>query len=78
MDTKEQRDQQMFGCSGDAILAELKGPVGALMGPEMFAMSILSDAQEMIAQGQGEKARQFINRAKLVLDDTLRAKRKEA
>jgi len=33
----------------------------------MLAMSILSDAQECIARGKDETARQYINKAKYVL-----------
>jgi len=36
-------------------------------GLSMLAMSILSDAQECIAVGRNNMARQFINRAKFVI-----------
>jgi hypothetical protein len=36
-------------------------------GLQMLAMSILSDAQERIALGDGETARQYINRAKYII-----------
>ena len=48
MRTKEEIaaiDKKMFGCSGENILAAMNDTMGRLMGPEMFAMSILSDAQ---------------------------------
>jgi hypothetical protein len=35
--------------------------------PTMLAMSILSDAQEELARGDSETARQFMNRAKYVI-----------
>jgi len=41
-----------------------------LMGGHfMLAMSILSDAQECIACGMHDRARQYINRAKYVMHD---------
>lgn len=41
--------------------------MGAHDGAVMLAMSILSDAQELLERGQQEQCRQYINRAKYVL-----------
>jgi hypothetical protein len=40
----------------------------------MYAMMILSDAQEVVAQGNKEAARQYINRAKHFIDKEARQK----
>jgi len=73
----EKRHLKMFGCSKAELDAILDNPITKLAGPEMLAMSILSDAQELLAQDAEQNAeivRQFMNRAKLVLDGMLRAK----
>lgn len=67
-----QQHQAMFGCSRETLDEMLNRPSFQLGGPAMTAMSILSDAQEMIERGDGERARQFINRAKVVLQRFLR------
>lgn len=70
--TKAERDHQMFGCDADEILEAMKSPLYKFSGVEMLAMSILSDAQEVISRGESELGRKFINRAKLVLDTMMR------
>ena len=67
-------NQQMFGCDPDEFvksviesltykaIAPSRGSSAALA-----AMSTLSDAQEEIAHGMNEEARQTINCAKLLL-----------
>lgn len=41
----------------------------------MYAMSILSDAQEVMAMGQTEVARQFINKSKYFISKVMAEKR---
>jgi len=41
----------------------------------MYAMQILSDAQEVLARGDAERARQFINKAKFFLTKQLEKER---
>ena len=63
-----QRHMMMYGCFTtelDEIIADEMHPL--MGGHYMLAMSILSDAQECIAIGQEERARQYINRAKYVM-----------
>ena len=63
--TLEQRQMRMYGCTeADIELAVADTIMGS---PLMLAGSILSDAQEEMAHGQHERARQFINRAKYIL-----------
>ena len=65
--TKEERDafdMQAMGCLGKDLI-EANPTFG--LDPMMLAMSILSDAQEEAERGNKETVRQFINRAKFVI-----------
>jgi len=44
-------------------------------GLEMVVMSILSDAQELLAMGRAESARKQMNIAKFILSEMMDAKR---
>jgi len=58
----------MYGCDTeelDTLISDAQQPY--MGGINMLAMSILSDAQECIAIGSFDRARQFINRAKYVI-----------
>ena len=61
----EIRDRVMFGCQEQ----DLRDLVARdfYSSPAFLAVSILSDAQEVLSFGNAEKARQFINRAKWVI-----------
>lgn len=59
----QERQRTMFGC----LPADLDALVAEHGGPRMIAMSMLSDAQEMIERGDHERARQTINRAKYLI-----------
>lgn len=64
MMTKQETQLAMFGCTYeqlDVMMAHALGPL------EMFAMSILSDAQEELAMGNTNVSRQYMNRAKYVM-----------
>ena len=72
---QEKRQVRMFGCTE----AQMRGAIEESLtfrfsGPAMMAMSILSDAQEMINTEYGEvdymraeDSRQAINRAKWII-----------
>ena len=64
------REIAMYGC----VIAEFKESIEdsftfRVSGPAMIAMSLMSDAQEEIRCGNGEHARQTLNRAKWVLSE---------
>lgn len=61
----KEQNLKIFGCENPKDLYKFNpGP------KEMLAMSILSDAQELL-NGNKEKARQYMNRAKFILSDLL-------
>ena len=66
---------KMFGCSiqalKDAAEPHEKYPTELLM----FAMGILSDAQEVLARGDSERSRQYMNRAKYIISEVRRSYR---
>lgn len=62
------KDYLMYGCQKSALDELIADEMMPLMGGHyMLAMSILSDAQELLAIGDGGRARQYINRAKYVM-----------
>lgn len=72
----EKREIRMYGCTVNEMReAVAESLTFRFSGPGLYAMSILSDAQEMIAHDtdgtysfmQVEDARQAINRAKWVI-----------
>lgn len=72
---RETRAMSMFGISTEQLQDMVEtsiyrrlGPLADVQGDVMLAMSILSDAQECMAHGDTETARQYINRAKYVLN----------
>jgi len=69
MQVNEKNQQlQMFGCDPDAYIDSVKNSMTyKFTGALMSAASVLSDAQELIAMGDVERARQEINLAKLVI-----------
>jgi len=59
---------EMYGCSlHDLINTYDDARRPCMGGTTMLAMSILSDAQELIASGDANTARQYINRAKWII-----------
>lgn len=51
----------MFGCD----MSDLEEMVSEMLGsPLMLVAAIMSDAQEELARGNAERARQYLNRAK--------------
>jgi len=61
----------MFGCTLDELKQEWE--TGRRMCPsrEMYAMSILSDAQECLRMDDAETARRYINKAKWHLSEMM-------
>jgi hypothetical protein len=49
-----------------------------MSGLEMVCMSILSDAQELLAMGATNDSRQYMNRAKFILSEMMEEKREVA
>lgn len=69
--------QNMYGCTEETLEKSINEAQEKWMtDPAMYAMSVLSDAQEMIERGMNEQARQAINRAKYVISEKLRRKLK--
>jgi hypothetical protein len=67
------REMNMYGCTVAEIKEAMKDSHKPFMGgEEMLAMSWLSDAQELIAMGASDRARQNINRAKYILSERIR------
>ena len=65
---EQDRNLLMYGCPQEWIDELIEDWSQPLMGGlQMLAMSMLSDAQECIAVGRHETARQYINRAKYVI-----------
>ena len=71
----EKREVRMYGVTGAGMREAVESSITfKLSGPEMVAMGMLSDAQEMMAYEQPdfntiEDQRQLINRAKWVLSE---------
>ena len=62
------KQMNMYGMTRQEMEDMIADEMHPLMGGHyMLAMSILSDAQECIAIGRHETARQYINRAKYVI-----------
>ena len=58
----------MYGCDIDAFTESVKDSATyKFMGGGMVITGILSDAQELMAMGDNETARQYLNRAKALM-----------
>jgi len=71
MSEKDKQYMVMYGIPQewlDELLDDWRDPM--MGGLTMLAMSMLSNAQECIAVGQDNTARQYINRAKYVIRQT--------
>jgi hypothetical protein len=64
-------EQKMFGTTTQAVREGYARRIGP---SEMYVMSILSDAQEILAHGDAARARQMMNEAKLCLSDMMESK----
>ena len=65
-------ERQCYGMTQEAIRKEyMEGLTARLSGLEMVVMSILSDAQELLAMGRTEESRKEINKAKYILGEMM-------
>ena len=48
-----------------------------MCGTEMVVMSVLSDAQELLAMGKNDNSRKLMNIAKFILSEMMDAKREQ-
>ena len=59
---------QMYGCDFDAFKESVKDSITyKLSGGVMVLAGLMSDAQELMALGDTETARQYLNRAKALM-----------
>jgi len=64
----EKRQVRMFGCTEQQMREAVEESFTfRFSGPAMYAMSLMSDAQEEILRDMNEDARQTLNRAKWIL-----------
>ena len=64
----EQRQIRMYGCTELQMKEAVEQSLTfRFSGPAMYAMSLMSDAQEEILRELDEDARQTLNRAKWIL-----------
>lgn len=62
------REVSMFGCTEADLRQSIESSITfKFTGPAMVAMSYMSDAQEEMAHGMTERARQTINCAKWII-----------
>lgn len=68
-------EKNCYGMSAEDIREEyINSITGRISGPEMVAMGVLSDAQELLAMGRNDLARKNINIAKFILSEIMAAK----
>ena len=71
-------EQNCYGMSTEDIREEYMQSITArFSGLEMVAMSVLSDAQELLAMGRNEAARKQMNIAKFILSEMMDARQTE-
>ena len=65
---QQDRERSMYGCTEADLRDSVESSITfKFSGPAMVAASMMSDAQEEIANGMEEAARKTLNRAKFVL-----------
>lgn len=70
--TTATNEQSMYGCDIEQFKASIRESITyRYTGGNMVVAGLMSDAQELIAMGQTEAARQMLNRAKAVLFDIM-------
>lgn len=70
----QEKEVRMFGCTLEDLRRGVEDSLAVKLnagGYQMVAMSILSDAQELIAMGHNERARQEMNKAKWIIQQYL-------
>lgn len=70
-----ERQTQMYGCTTAALQQDWETVKRMYPFRELYAMAILSDAQEEMARGNVERARQYVNKAKWHLSEYMVARR---
>jgi len=65
-------EMQCYGCDIGEFLAQIQGCITyQLSGANMVVAGLMSDAQEEMAMGAVERARQTLNRAKFILGEIM-------
>jgi hypothetical protein len=64
---KKEIQIKMYGCTEAEVFEGLENSLLGARDWEMYVGSILSDAQHVMAHGDVETARQFINKAKAIM-----------
>jgi hypothetical protein len=68
------REMQMYGCDMKAFKESVKDSISyQLAGGGMWVAGLMSDAQELMALGDTETARQYLNRAKSIMFEMMDA-----
>jgi hypothetical protein len=68
-------EQSMYGCDIEAFKDSVRRSITyRFTGGNMVVAGLMSDAQELMAGGQTETARQYLNRAKAILFDIMDGK----
>jgi len=67
--------QEMYGCDIEQFIAQIRSSASyKLGGAGIVVAGLMSDAQEELAVGANERARQSLNRAKAVLFEIMDGK----
>lgn len=65
-------DMKLYGCNIETFKESIKQSLTyRLSGGSMVVASLMSDAQEMMALGDTESARMYLNRAKALVFDMM-------
>ena len=63
-------DMQMYGCNIETFKESVKQSITyRFSGGAMVVAGLMSDAQEMMAHGESDSARMYLNRAKALVFD---------
>ena len=67
--------QEMYGCDIEQFIAQIRSSASyKLGGAGIVVAGLMSDAQEELAVGANERARQSLNRAKAILVEIMDGK----
>jgi len=70
-------EKKCYGITEQNIREQyIKSITAKMSGIEMVVMSVLSDAQELLAMGQNDSSRKLMNIAKFILSEMIEAKQK--
>lgn len=73
--TKQARKQSVYGCDiEDFVDSVFESITYQACGVNMVVSGLMSDAQEQMAHGDVEGARQTLNRAKYLMSQTMQGK----